>query len=554
MSIGQSIKLIPLGGLGELGKNMMIVCVGDDWVIIDSGSAMPEDGMLGIDVVIPDVSILLENQDKIKGLILTHGHEDHIGALPYLLEQLNLPVYGTKLTLAMARFYLNEYDYFEPVQMNTVEAGKPFTLGQMVCELIHVNHDIGDACGVAIKTDLGWIIHTGDFKVDYTPVDGIRIDLDRFGTLGREGVLALLSDSVNAEYKGSTLSEKAIGEQLSGMIRHAVGRVIIHLYITDLVRVQQVLTIAEETGRRVSIPTEQLLNVMERAESAGCLTYSRRNVASLQNKNHRGNVKSKPGIVLLASIPGEPYLSSLSGESGQRFPLEKDDTVILTGSYHAGTEKTFIRTIDMLYRQGAEQVYDVISRNNISSHAGQDELKLVLSLTNPKYFIPIHGEMRHLMQHKYLAEQLGWEGQNIFILANGEVLEFSDLGASIVDRVTAEKVLVDGLGVGDIGNVVLKDRKLLAQDGVVIVALALKRRSKQLVGSPELITRGFVYIKESESLIDEVTQKLADLVQAMDMKNYDPATFRGVVKDAVSKMLFEKTRRRPMVLPVILDI
>jgi len=549
----QKIQLIPLGGLGEFGKNMVIVAIDDDWIIIDSGSAMPEDGMLGIDVVIPDFSILFENQDKIRGLVLTHGHEPHMGALPYLLEQINVPIYGTKMTLAMARFYLNEYDYFEPVEMTTLETGVAFQLGKLTCELIHVYHDVYGASGVAISTKSGWVINTGDFKIDYTPCESKNTDLDRLAAFGREGVFALMLDSANAEHKGSTRSESEVGEQIARAIRHAKGRVVVHLYVTDLVRIQQVLSIAEEQGRRVSIPTEQLLTVMERAESAGALNYSRRNIGSSQKRGKAAPIL-KPGIVLLASVPGQPYLGPLSGESGQRFQLEKDDTVILTGSYHAGTEKTLIRTIDMMYRQGAEQVHEMISRGLISSHAGQDELKLVLSLTKPKYVIPVHGEMRHLIQTKALAQDIGWKAENVFVLDNGDVLEMGKESATIVEKIPAGKVLVDGLGVGDIGNVVLKDRKVLSQDGVIIVAMTIRRKSKKLAANPEIVSRGFVYVKESESLIQEITVKLNELVETQDFDHYDPANFRNLVKDVISKLLYDKTRRRPMVLPVILFV
>ena len=549
----QKIQLIPLGGLGEFGKNMVIVAVDDDWVIIDSGSAMPEDGMLGIDVVIPDFSILLENQEKIRGLVLTHGHEPHMGALPYLMEQINTPIYGTKMTLAMARFYLNEYDYFEPVQMITLEPGVPFQLGKLTCELIHVYHDVFGASGVAISTRSGWIINTGDFKIDYTPCESQNTDLDRLGALGREGVFALMIDSANAEYKGSTRSESEVGEQIARAIRQAKGRVVIHIYVTDLVRVQQVISIAEEQGRRVSIPTEQLLTIMERAESAGVLNYSRRNIGSGPRRG-KSKAAQLPGIILLASVPGQPYLGPLSGESGHRFQLEKDDTVILAGSYHAGTEKTLIRTIDMMYRQGAEQVHEFISRGAISSHAGQDELKLVLSLTKPQYVIPVHGEMRHLIQAKALAQKIGWDNDKVFVLDNGDVLELNKETANIVQKISAGKVLVDGLGVGDIGNVVLKDRKVLSQDGVVIITLTIRRKSKKLAANPEIVSRGFVYVKESEQLIQEVTAKLNELVETQDFDHYDPAGFRNLVKDVISKQLYEKTRRRPMVLPVILFV
>jgi ribonuclease J len=549
----QKIQLIPLGGLGEFGKNMVIVAIDDDWIIIDSGSAMPEDGMLGIDVVIPDFSILFENQEKIRGLVLTHGHEPHMGALPYLLEQINVPIYGTKMTLAMARFYLNEYDYFEPVEMTTLDTGVSFQLGKLTCELIHVYHDVYGASGVAISTKSGWVINTGDFKIDYTPCESKNTDLDRLAAFGREGVFALMLDSANAEHKGSTRSESEVGEQIARAIRHAKGRVVVHLYVTDLVRIQQVLSIAEEQGRRVSIPTEQLLTVMERAESAGALNYSRRNIGSGPKRGKAAPIL-KPGIVLLASVPGQPYLGPLSGESGQRFQLEKDDTVILTGSYHAGTEKTLIRTIDMMYRQGAEQVHEMISRGLISSHAGQDELKLVLSLTKPKYVIPVHGEMRHLIQTKALAQDIGWKAENVFVLDNGDVLELGKESATIVEKIPAGKVLVDGLGVGDIGNVVLKDRKVLSQDGVIIVAMTIRRKSKKLAANPEIVSRGFVYVKESESLIQEITVKLNELVETQDFDHYDPANFRNLVKDVISKLLYDKTRRRPMVLPVILFV
>lgn len=546
--MSENVKIIPLGGFGEFGKNMMVIAVADDWIIIDSGSAMPEDGMLGIDVVIPDFSILLENKEKLRGIILTHGHEPHLGSLPYLLEQLSLPVYGTKMTLAMAGFYLKEHYFYDNVEMKTVKPGERFRLGKLTCELIHACHDVYGASGVAIRTSLGWVINTGDFKIDYTPYQDENTDLDRLAALGHQGVFALLADSANAEHQGATISESVVAEKLAGIIEEAEARVVVHLYVTDLLRIQQVLDIAEKTERRVTLFPEQLNAVIARAESAGVLKYR-----EFKGRGRRGRSR-KPDLVVVASVPGQPYLGPLSGESGHRFQIEKNDTIILTGSYHAGTEKTLIRTIDMLYRQGAEEVHELISLGEISSHGGQEELKLLYSLTKPKFIIPIHGEHRHLVQAKEIALNLGWADQNVFVLENGEVLRLEANQGNISEQVPAEKVMVDGLGVGDIGNVVLKDRRILAKDGVVIVVITVDKANKTPVKLPQIESRGFLPAHESEQVFLEAMAQLNQYLIKQNLKSADAATIRNMVRENISRFLSEQTRRRPMVLPVILFV
>ncbi len=545
------VSMIPLGGLGELGKNMMILRVAKEMIIIDAGSAFPDEEMLGVDTVIPDLSYVLENKEKIKGIVLTHGHEDHIGALPYLLRQANIPVYGTDLTLAMVRLRLREHGLERQTTLISVKPRVSFKVGNIACELVRVNHNLADACALAVKTPLGWVVHTGDFKIDYTPVDGEVADLERFAELGRDGVALLMSDSTNAELRSHTASERLVGERLEQLFRQAPGRIIASIFDTDLYRLMQILNCAASRGRKVVIHSQLLEQAVAIASDAGL----RLPLELVISQHAAKNLPGEEIVVVTATTTGEPLLGYLTGDAGNKVRVEKDDTVILAGSAVPGGEKTMAKAIDLLYRQGAHAVFDAIPRGAMAGHAGQDELKLMISLTKPRSFVPIHGEYRHLVHHRDLAIGMGCNEEQVFILENGFVLDLTQQGAAIGARVQAGKVLVDGLGVGDVGNIVLRDRKQLSQDGLIIAVVTISKENGSLVAGPDIVSRGFVYVKESEVLIEEAKERVrSSLEQCRDNRIQDWPSIKGNVRDTLSKFLFEKTRRRPMVLPIIMEV
>ncbi|MGE5653773.1 MAG: ribonuclease J [Bacillota bacterium] len=551
MAENAKVSIMPLGGLGELGKNMMVLRVGRELVIIDAGSAFPDEEMLGVDTVIPDLSYVVENKDKIKGIILTHGHEDHIGALPYLLRQINVPVYGTELTLAMARLRLREHGLERQATLVSVQPRQGFKVGNVSCELIRVNHNLADACALAVKTPLGWVVHTGDFKVDYTPVDGAVADLERFAELGRDGVALLMSDSTNAELRGHTASERLVGERLDQLIRLAPGRIIASIFDTDLYRLLQILNCAAERGRKVVVHSSLLEQAMAIVTQVGQQLPLDHVVSQQEAKN----VPGEEIVVVTVTTTGAPLLANLTGDAEQKVRVEKNDTIILAGSAVPGGEKAMNKAIDLLYRQGAHAVFDAIPRGAMAGHAGQDELKLMISLTKPRSFLPIHGEFRHLVHHRDLAVGMGCNEEQVFILENGYTLDLTEQGAMIGSRVQAGKILVDGLGVGDVGNIVLRDRKQLSQDGLIIAVVTISKENGALVAGPDIVSRGFVYVKESELLIDEARERVrTTLDQCRDNRIQDWPSIKGNVRDTLSKFLFEKTRRRPMVLPIIMEV
>ena len=548
----EMVRLVALGGMDELGKNMWLACIGEDWLLVDAGSAFPENEMLGVDMVIPDISYLLEQPQKLRGIVLSHAHVDHIGALPYLLSQLPLPIYGSALTIEMTKHYLKQHEFEGAVDYNIVEPGKQFKLGSIVCELFRVTHDIPDACGIAIKSSQGWLIFSGDFKIDYTPLDNKLTDLARLSEYGREGVLCLLSDSSNAELKGSTFSESEMGSRLEQALTDAGNRVIIHLGVNDLFRLQQLLWLAANGNWQVQIASPALEEMLAVANRANALLLPPTPKARRERTRSNGQTKQ---MILTTTAPGEPFLSSLLGVGGGRSLVQKGDTIVLTGAYVPGSEKTQLQVINNLYRQGVARVIEVLSRGAYGSHAAQDELKLILSLTNPKHLIPTHGEVRQLVRHRDLAISLGWPMENVFLPENGTCVDFTNGIGEITESIAVGKLLVDGLGVGDIGGVVLRDRKQLSEDGLVIAVLAISRREDCLVCEPEIVTRGFVYEPESDQLLDEVREKLREHIAQISFRGkIDWAVLKGGVKDLLGKLIFDRTHRRPMILPMILEV
>lgn len=549
----QKIQIIPLGGMGEIGKNMTVIRYGDEIIVIDSGLMFPEDDMLGIDLVIPDISYLIENQDMVKAIILTHGHEDHIGALPYVLKQLNVPVYGTKLTLGILQGRLKENNV-SPVNLNPVKAGDQIQVGAFKIGFIHVSHSIADAVALSIQTPIGTIVHTGDFKLDQTPIDGKVTDFHRFAELGDQGVLVMLADSTNAERPGYTKSERSVGASFDDTFRNAKGRIIIASFSSNIHRLQQAIDMACKFKRKVAILGRSMVNVVSIASELGYMNIPEGMLIDIDE------IKNYPlsGIVILTTgSQGEPMsaLTRMAMSDHRKVEIMPGDTVIISATPIPGNEKLVSKTIDFLFKQGADVVYGASSGIHVSGHASQEELKMMHNLVRPKYFVPVHGEYRHLIVHAKLAQDLGMPKQNILVAENGQVLEFSPEKAVINGKVTAGKVLVDGLGVGDVGNIVLRDRRQLSQDGILIVVVTMDKQRGCTVAGPDIVSRGFVYVRESEKLMDEAKDKVQlalDKCQTNGITEW--AAIKSNVRDALGKYLYERTRRRPMILPIIMEI
>ncbi|ADL41901.1 RNA-metabolising metallo-beta-lactamase [Caldicellulosiruptor obsidiansis OB47] len=547
------IRIIPLGGLNEIGKNMLVIEVNDEIVVIDCGLAFPEDEMLGIDLVIPDISYLIKNKEKVRALILTHGHEDHIGAIPYVLRDLNIPIYGTKLTLGLVEIKLIEFGIdLNSVKLFTVRAGDVISFNNMRIEFIRTTHSIADSVAVAIHTPLGPIVHTGDFKVDFTPIEGEPIDLIRFAELGKQGVLALLCDSTNAERPGFTLSEKTVGATFDRIFSQAQGRVIVATFSSHIHRVQQVINSAEKQGRKICVLGRSMVNVVNKALELG---YLKMPDGMLIDVDELDNYPLNKIVLITTGSQGEPMsaLSRMASAEHKKVGIIPGDVVIISATPIPGNEKFVNRVINDLFRQGAQVIYEDIDDIHVSGHACQEEIKLIHNLTKPKYSIPVHGEFKHLIHHAKLAMELG--EKNVFVLENGKVLEITKDGAKVVGMVQAGNVLVDGLGVGDVGNVVLRDRRHLAQDGLFIVVLTIDSSTRDVLSGPDIITRGFIYIKESEPLIEEAKRVIKDVLYFCYKNDItEPNAIKVILKDNLRNFLFEKTRRNPMIIPIITEI
>lgn len=550
----KKLQVVPLGGLGEIGKNMLALSCGDDMILVDAGLSFPEEEMLGIDIVIPDMSYVFENKDRLRGVVLTHGHEDHIGALPYLLREVSVPVYGTRLTLGFVQGKLAEHGLDLGANAHPIKPRDRVRIGCFEIEFFRVNHSIADAVGLAIRTPVGLVVHTGDFKFDQTPVDGEVFDFQLLARFAQEGVLLLLSDSTNAERSGYTPSERIVGQRLREVFRQANGRVLVATFASNVHRMQQVVDAAAELGKRVAAVGRSVVNTIEIATELG---YLHAPAGTMVDVDEANKLPPERVVLITTGSQGEPMsaLSRIAMADHRKIEIKPGDTVVVAATPVPGNEKFVARTVDHLFRRGAKVIYGTESGVHVSGHASSEELKLVLNLTRPKFFIPVHGEYRHLIRHAELAKSVGIEPQNVFVAENGMVLEFTAETGMVKERVTSGHVLVDGLGVGDVGTVVLRDRKQLAEDGVLIAVLAIDQQSGELVSGPDVVSRGFVYVRESEQLLEETKQRIREAVQrASDGKPPEWQAIKAEVRDTVARFLYERTRRRPMILPIIMDV
>lgn len=549
----QKVSLIPLGGLGEIGKNMMVIKYSNNILVIDCGLIFPEDEMFGIDVVIPDISYLMDNRHMIRGIVVTHGHEDHIGALPYVLRDLNVPVYGTKLTLALIQAKLKEYG-LNNVRLQQVKPRDTLKLGPFRVEFLRVSHSIADSVGLAVYTPVGTIVHSGDFKIDHTPIDGEVFDFYKFAQLGEEGVLVLLSDSTNVERPGFTMSERMVGNTFDEVFRQAKERIIVASFASNIHRLQQIISIAHKYNRKVAIVGRSMVNVVNIACELGYLTIPEKTLVDVEELAYLPKNKT---VIISTGSQGEPMsaLSRMAMAEHRQIEIVPGDTVIISALPIPGNEKLVARIVDQLFKQGADVYHEADAGIHVSGHASQEELKLMISLVKPKFFVPIHGEYRMLIKHARLAQELGIPEENIFVAENGQVLEFTRDKGYIAGRVPAGRILVDGLGVGDVGNIVLRDRKQLAQDGILIVVLTLHKDTGTIMAGPDIVTRGFVYVREAEDLIEEAKAKVRQVLEKCEEKRItDWSTIKANVRDILGKFLYEKTRRRPMILPIIMEV
>lgn len=549
------VKIIPLGGLNEIGKNMTVFECSNDIFIADCGLAFPDAEMLGVDIVIPDFTYIERNQAKLRGVVLTHGHEDHIGGLAYLLKKVNIPVYGTKLTLGLVEGKLKEHGLYGKVKLCEVAPKKTVKMGCMAVEFISVNHSIPDSVGLAIHTPAGIIVHTGDFKVDYTPINGNPIDLARFGELGSRGVLALMADSTNAERPGYTQTEKKVGNSFDNLFATAEGkRIIIATFSSNIHRIQQIINSAVKTNRKIAVFGRSMVNVIATATELGYLTAPSGVMIDIDLMNR---YDSSQIVLITTGSQGEPMsaLTRMAMNDHKKVNINCNDFIIISATPIPGNEKFVTKVVNELMKSGAEVVYEAMYEVHVSGHACQEELKLMLALTKPQFFIPVHGEYKHLKKHAQLALEMGIPQKNIIIGEIGNVIETDGVDMRIVSKVPSGRVLVDGLGVGDVGSIVLRDRKHLAQDGLIIVVIAIDKCSNTIASGPDIISRGFVYVRESEELIDESKQILNKTLQNCtihDLREWN--SLKTKLKDALSEYIYSKTKRNPMILPIIMEI
>ena len=549
-----NLKIIPLGGLLEIGKNITVIEYEDDIVIVDCGLGFPEDDMLGVDLVIPDITYLEKNKDKIRGLVITHGHEDHIGGIPYLLKQINVPIYATKLTVGLISNKLEEHNLLRSTKMKELRPGQTITLGSMKVEFIKITHSIPDACALAIHTPVGTIVHTGDFKIDYTPIDGEVIDLGRLAAIGNKGVLALMSDSTNAERKGYTMSESTVGEVLDKLFVNCTKRIVVATFSSNVHRVQQIVNSAVKYNRKVAICGRSMCNMIETARKLGYIDVPDNVFIDIDS------IKSYPDdrlVIITTGSQGEPMsaLTRMASGEHKKVQITPNDLIIISANPIPGNEKYISKVIDDLMAIGAEVIYNALQDIHVSGHACQEEQKLMLTLVKPKYFIPVHGEYRQLIAHAETAKTLGISSENIFLTENGKVLELNENEAKFTGHVTSGKVLVDGLGVGDVGNIVLKDRQKLSQDGLITVVITLDSRSGRIIAGPDVISRGFVYVRESENLMEDIKKLLREELSKCEEKHItDWATLKLVIKEELGNYIYKKTKRQPMLIPIIMEV
>ena len=548
---GSKLKIIPLGGLEQIGMNITVFEYEDSIIVVDCGLAFPEDDMLGIDLVIPDVTYLKENIDKVKGFVITHGHEDHIGALPYILKEVNVPVYATKLTIGLIENKLKEHNLLRTTKRKIIKHGQSINLGAFRIEFIKTNHSIADAAALAIYSPAGIIVHTGDFKVDYTPVFGDVIDLQRFAEIGKKGVLALMCDSTNAERPGFTMSERTVGKTIDGLFaEHQNSRIIIATFASNVDRVQQIINSAYKYGRKVVIEGRSMVNIISIAQELGYINIPENTLIDVeQMKNYTGEQL----VLITTGSQGESMaaLSRMAAHLHKKISILPGDTVIFSSHPIPGNEKAVSNVINELSAQGANVVFQDV---HVSGHACQEEIKLIYSLVKPKYAIPVHGEYRHLKAHAEVAQSLGIPKENIFLMYSGDVMELDEDGAAVTGKVHTGAIMVDGLGVGDVGNIVLRDRQHLSEDGIMVVVLTLEKRTNQLLAGPDIVSRGFVYVRESEDLMGEAREVVEEALDGCLSKNIsDWGKIKSTIKDALGDYVWKKTKRRPMILPIIME-
>lgn len=550
----KKLRVIPLGGLQEIGKNITAFEYGDDILVVDCGLSFPEDEMLGIDLVIPDVTYLIKNKEKVRGIVLTHGHEDHIGALPYVLRELNVPVYGTKLTIGLVKCKLEEHNLLDTTDLQTVCAGQTIDLGAFKVEFIHTTHSIADAVSLAIHTPIGVVVHTGDFKIDYTPIQGETMDLARFAELGKKGVLLLMCDSTNIENEGYTMSERTVGDTFNEIFADCKSRILVATFASNVHRVQQIINSAVKFGRKVTVLGRSMVNVVNVAMELGYLIVPEGVLVDVENMD---KVPQDKLVIITTGSQGETMsaLTRITFGEHKKVEIVPGDLVIISASPIPGNEKLISRVVNELFKKGAKVIYEALADVHVSGHACQEEIKLIHNLVKPKFFMPVHGEHRHLRQHSDLAIKMGMSSENVFILENGKVLELTHDSAKINGSVTAGRVLVDGLGVGDVGNVVLRDRRHLSQDGLIVVVITIEGDTGNVVAGPDIISRGFVYVRESEDLMDQIKEIAKQAVNKSAGKSRGDWSIRkSAIREDLKDCIYEKTKRKPMILPIIMEI
>ena len=549
----EKLKIIPLGGILEIGKNITVFEYKNDIIIVDCGLGFPEDDMLGVDLVIPDISYLEKNKEKIRGLVVTHGHEDHIGSIPYLLKQINVPIYTTKFTAGLIEHKLEEHKLLRSTKIKVVTPGQTISLGSMKVEFIRITHSIPDACAFAIHTPVGTVVHTGDFKIDYTPIDGEIIDFGRLAAIGNKGVLALMSDSTNSERKGYSMSESTVGEIFDKLFLNCTKRIVVATFSSNVHRVQQIVNSAITNNRKIAICGRSMINTIETAKEFGYITAPDNAFIDIDE------IKSYPDdrlVIITTGSQGETMsaLTRMANGEHKKVSITPNDLIIISANPIPGNEKYVSKVVDDLMRIGSEVVYSALQDVHVSGHACQEEQKLMLSLIRPKYFIPVHGEYRQLIAHAETAKELGIPAENIFITSNGRVLELNEYEAKFTSTVPSGKILVDGLGVGDVGNIVLKDRQKLSQDGLIIIVLTMDANGIVLAG-PDVITRGFVYVRESENLIEDIKKLLRKELKKCEEKGIsDWASIKTILRECLHDYIYKKTKRDPMILPIIMEV
>ena len=554
MESKKKIKVIPLGGLGEVGKNITVIEYGEEIIVVDCGMTFPDSEMYGIDVVIPDVTYLVNNKDRVKGFFITHGHEDHIGAIPYILNQINAPIYATNLTIGLIQNKLEEHKMLDIVDLNVVKPGDTIALEKLKIEFIRTNHSIADSCALAIHTPLGIVVHTGDIKVDFTPVDGNVIDLQRLAKIGKQGVLLLMADSTNACHPGYTMSEKTVGETLDNLFSKGKGRIIVATFASNIHRLQQIINSSIKYGRKIAFSGRSMEKISEVAIKLGYLDMPEGLLIDLKDlKLYNSNQIT----IVTTGSQGEPMsaLTRIASSTHKNIQIEKDDMIIISANPIPGNEKAVSKVINELTQKGANVIYKSIEEIHVSGHACEQELKLLQSILKPKYFMPVHGEYKHLRKHILIAEEVGLEKEKSFILENGDVLSLNRKSACISGKVQAGNVLVDGSGIGDVGNIVLRDRKNLSKDGIINVIVAIEKETRSIISGPDIVTRGFIYVRESEELVNQIKEISYDSIQTSIDKNiFKWSEIKNNIRNDVGSFIYSKTKRKPIIVPIIMEV